>query len=176
MIISKKLYKLFLYVFLILMFIISLATIFDNKSLIATVSPIYLIIGTIVSIIFYFLIYKLIISRLDNISKKKEIIIVTVLFLIITILQVSYIYFMATNPNWDWNDVFSAAGLYASGLKDQINWEYFQMFPNNNAILTIETIIFKIVNMIHISQNWHYYYLITISLNIICIDISILLI
>ena len=73
---KNKLYKLFLIVFSLIFSVILVGTIFDNKSLVKTTSPIiiimsFLIIGTIL-----ILLYKFINKKLkDNLSLKKEIII-----------------------------------------------------------------------------------------------------
>ena len=172
---KHKIYNVFLVVFTFLFASIIMGTIFDNKSLISNVSTISIIIGTIFVGLIIFILYKYLISKLLNISLKKEIIIVTILLSIIIIIQCLVFYYFKSYPGWDWNDVFNSARLFASGHADEIDNSYFQMFPNNNALLYFEIIIFKVLSIFKIQLSVTNCLYATIIVNILLIDISIVL-
>ena len=132
---GKKLYNIFMIIFLITFIIIFLGSIFDNKSLIVVTTPFLSIISLFIVGILLIFIYRFIIKRVKkNISVKHEIIICSILGGVFLLLQLIYAFYMTRYPGWDWGDVYSAALNFAQGNKELVNWEYFQMFPNNNAL------------------------------------------
>lgn len=44
---------------------------------------------------------------------------------------------MTRYPGCDWENVYTAAKTYAEGSKDLVWWDYFKIFPNNNALCFI---------------------------------------
>lgn len=175
---KQKLYNVFLIIFSIIFITIFLGTIFDNKNVSIYTNPIILIICFIITALLLINIYKFLNKKIySDISIKKEIIIFSVIFLVITIIQIIIAKELISYPSWDWNDVFAAARLYANGHGNEINFAYFQMFPNNYGILYFEIIIFKIINLIGIpSSNLIYAIITTEAVNIILIDIAIILV
>lgn len=171
---EKKLYNIFMIIFPITFIIIFLGTIFDNKSLIVITNPIISIISLIIVGLILTFIYKLIMKKVkENISIKKEVIICSIIGGIFLIIQLVYAFYMTRYPGWDWGDVYSAALNFAQGNKELVNWEYFQMFPNNNALLYFETIIFKVLNifgLLTIRKS----IVVMVIINILFIDLSVL--
>ena len=169
------LYSTFLKVFLIIFIIILFGTIFDNKSLLVVENPIYEILGFIIVTLFFLGIYKFVLKKIDdNISLKKEIIITGIISLVLIIFQGTYAYFMTMYPAWDWNDVMNAARTYVDIGPDAVNWSYFQMFPNNNALLYAEIVLFKILKFVGLNTIKKGVCL-TVGINILLIDLSVLL-
>ena len=168
------LYNVFLKIFFASFIIIFFGTMFDNKSLVVVENPIYEIISFLIITIIFILIYKFALKKIDNkTSLKKEIIIVSIISIIFIGFQLVYAYFMTLYPAWDWNDVMDAARTYVVNSKEAVNWEYFKMFPNNNALLYIEIIIFKILKLFGLMTIKKSIFF-TVLLNVFCIDLSVL--
>lgn len=171
---KKFLYSLFLKIFFIVFIIIFIGTIFDNKSIFVVENPIYVIISLILITIFFLIVYKVFLKRVDdNLNIKKEIRIVSIIFIVFLIFQVVYAFFLTCHPGWDWHDVMDSARLYVSNSKDSINWEYFQMFPNNNGILYVEIIMFRVLNTLGLLSRGKCI-VATVLANIVLIDTSVL--
>ena len=172
--IKQILYNLFLKSFLIIFIVIFLGTIFDNKSVLVAENPIYEITSFVIITIFFMIIYFIFLKKInDKTSLKKEIIIVSIIFIIFCSIQLVYAYFMTMYPGWDWGDVMEAAKTYVVGSKDSVNWSYFQMFPNNNGMLYLEIIYFKILKVFNLIS-FNKYVVMTVIANIIFIDLSVL--
>ena len=140
--VKKKLYNIFLIIFSIVFVIIFIGTIFDNKNISIYTNPIFLIIGFIVTTFLLIFIYKFLNKKITNdLSTKKEIIIFSIIFLLIIIIQIIVAKELISYPSWDWNDVFSAARLFANERGNEVNFAYFEMFPNNYGILYLEIFI-----------------------------------
>lgn len=171
---EKKLYNTFMIVFSILFLAIFLGSIFDNKSIIVVTSPFLSIISLFIVGVLLIFIYRFIVKRVKkNISIKHEIIICSVLVGIFLLLQLIYAFYMTRYPGWDWGNVYTAAKTYAEGSKDLVWWDYFKMFPNNNALFYFETLIFKVLNVfgwLTIRKS----IVIMVLINILFIDLSVL--
>lgn len=170
---KSKLIQIFFVIFSLVFSIVFIGTIFDNKSLVATLNPLVIIIGLIVFFIILYLIFKFIEQKVpETLSLKKEIIIFGVAFLFILSLQIIFSYYLKSYPGWDWNDCYRSALAYVNGFPESVDWEYFQKFPNNNGILYFEIIFFKFLKSINLLD---FSLEATIILNIILIDISAIL-
>lgn len=171
---GKKLYNIFMIIFLITFIIIFFGSIFDNKSLIVVTTPFLSIISLFIVGILLIFIYRFIIKRVKkNISVKHEIIICSILGGVFLLLQLIYAFYMTRYPGWDWGNVYAAAKTFAEGSKDLVWWDYFKMFPNNNAIFYFETLIFKVLNVfgwLTIRKS----IIIMVLINILFIDLSVL--
>lgn len=171
---KAKLYKLFLIVFFLFYLLIFLGTIFDNKSLLIIANPLISIMSFISITVFLILVYKKLLKNInENISLKKEIKLCIILGAIFLIIQGIYAFFMTQYPIWDWSNVYEAAKKYTEGLTDSVNWEYFKMFPNNNALLYIEIFLFKVLKafgLLTIKKS----IVTTVLVNIFCIDLSVI--
>ena len=171
--IKNNIYSLFQKVFLFLFLIIFCGTILDNKSIYVVDSPLYILIGFLIVSALFLGIYNIILKKTNKeLPIKKEIIIVGSLFFLLLLLQLIYGYIMAAYPGWDWHDVMSAAMQYVEGKKSAINWEYFQMYPNNNTMLYIEIVLFKMLKVLGL-YSYRKGVILTIGINILMIDLSV---
>ncbi len=172
---KNKLYNAFLIVFSIIFSIVFIGTIFDNKSLIGTASPLIVIICFVIIGVILIGIYKLLNKIInEDLSLKKELIIVGLLFAVLIVFQLIYAYYMKSYPGWDWNDLFTSARNYVLGFTDKVDWDYFQKFPNNYGMLYFEILIFKTLQPLKILQSTTATIYATIAINIVIIDLAII--
>lgn len=150
-----------------LFFITTYNSIFNNNRSIIQIKPIYLILGCLIYISFFFLIHK-IINRYIKSTKVYYII----LFLILLISQIVFVAIFRIIPNgeWDFGNVYKCAIEQIYGINSLNNSRYLIIYPNNVGISIILTIVFGFFKVIGI----HNYEIIGIILNIAIIDVAVL--
>lgn len=163
----KKLYQFIIALFLLLFIVIIFGTIFDNKALLTVVSIKWNLIGFILSIFLLFGIYVFIDSRKIKNYKMW----IFLLFLVLLALQSIFLYFMQTNPGWDWKIVLEEAQNIVFEPKKFLNLSYFENFPNNKWLLLLEVVMYNISKVLKIKSLLFPTYI----LNIILVDITVLL-
>lgn len=166
--IIKFLYSIFHYIF-IFSFISVLCIVFTCKGTMN--DKIIMIFSTLLSILFIFLIYKIIMSRkmnVDNFNYKHLIII----FSIFMVVQVCLGILLRVKPSWDFGSVYNeAVSLTKNNSWTISNDAYFLMYPNNQFYLLILTFIYKICAIFHVTH----YVIVGIIANIVFVDISLLI-
>ncbi len=135
----------------------------DNVFLSLIFAMITLIIWTVI----YWIIYK----KLKIPSKKQEIIFLVIYFIFVSLLQIVILKQLSVMPSWDFGMVFSNAKAFVYNGVREINVypEYFQFFPNNILLFTLEVIFIKIGSLLHIKAIYSVY-----VMNIIFIDLALL--
>ena len=107
---------------------------------------IYLIIGILVCILWYFL-YKFIKKLFSKLSKKAIYILFGLTFVVSIIILILVSIVFDAPLGWDFDVVYNQAKSYVlTGNRNLLATypEYFQLFPNNIFIFTLEVVFFKI--------------------------------
>lgn len=131
-------------------------------------SLIFAIITLIIWTVIYWILYK----KLKIPSKKHEIIFLIIYFGFVSLIQIIILKQLSVAPNWDFGMVFSNAKSFVyTGVREiNVYPEYFQFFPNNIMLFTLEVIFIKIGSLFHIEAIYSVY-----IMNIIFIDTALLL-
>ncbi|MGN1299293.1 MAG: ABC transporter permease [Candidatus Scatovivens sp.] len=171
---KKNVYRLFEIMFSIIFLIIFIGFFFFDISVYCDVNPIISIISAIIILGIWLLIFKKILSKSKQWSKRKEIIIVTITMFVIVGLQIIVVKYLRVNPGWDFGVIFSNAKsfvLYGDRTIEGYEPWYFQRFPNNILLFIIYVVITKVGYLLNFSD-------ITLPLiifNVLMVDVSIII-
>ncbi len=149
---------------ILIFFIIIFVSLFYNNATIYGNYKFYILIPTIV---FIYMILKLLYKFICTLSEKQIKNISYFIFFIVFISQLIISYFLKVHPSWDFGVIFNEAIDF--GNEYNYSHTYFSYYPNNIPILIILKSIFFIINLI--IKNINYIY-VGILLNIIIIDFS----
>ena len=152
--------------FFIILLVILLNIIFNNKVNLFKYNILFIIFGTIIFIFALISLYKFILKRFNN---EKRYIIISLSILII--LHFCFGFLFMVDPSWDFGSVYQAAIDSVEGITRISDNPYFYQYTNNLGLVFILKVIYKIINVLGICS----YNVLGIILNIICIDVSILL-
>lgn len=164
---EKKILKIFAVLFSILFLLITVSTIFNNKTILINFNVAIMIIGTIISYAIIYFFYKML-KKNEKILKMKihyKIIIGIIIF----ILQIVIANLVYAHCGWDCGGVIDNAFSLYKG--EGINTLYFAKYPNNISILILFKYIYVIVGKFQ-NINTQNMYWITVIFNIIMLDIA----
>lgn len=119
--------------------------------------------------------FLILINKLLNkyINNEKKYIIVSILLLLI--IQLIFAYIFAVVPSWDFGEIYAGVVQTALGETSISSYYYFYVYPNNIAYGMLLSSVFSIASFVGISSVT-ILGMIGILLNIICIDVSLLMI
>ena len=166
--IKNFLYRFFHYIFITVFSLVFIIIITKKETL---TDKFLLMILTLLSLLFIFLLYKLIVRSKIPVDKwdYKHLIL---LFVIFAILQVIIGGILRVNPSWDFGYVYDeAVQLTKNNTWTISNQSYFLMYPNNQFYLLILTLIYKFLAIFDIAH----YLIVGLLTNIVFIDISLLI-
>lgn len=143
--------------------------IFHNSHFLINIKPVNLILSaTIYLLVAYYL------NKLLNkyIRKDKKYVIIS--FILLIIFQLLFAYIFAVTPGWDFGAIYYGAISNIRGEVTFNNYNYFYIYPNNLAYGLLLSAIFYPIKLLGL-DNFLIYGIVGILINILCIDISLLI-
>ncbi len=144
--------KVFLLVFSIVFTLIVLGILFYNKTILNAATTKNNIIGFLIGMIVFPLLFFIINNKYKE-NKKKLIIFYVISYILFLGLQITILYYTQNKPGWDWQIVYESALNYVKGNTQDVNFSYFSNFPNNKYLFIFEVIFFKILNIFGLLQH-----------------------
>lgn len=115
------------------------------------------------------LLYKLYV-RFHTVTDRQFAFVLILTTMLTMLLQVFISYYLQVRPSWDFGGVFISAREYVYEGRIITHEHYFERFPNNNGILMLEILFFKLIHKLGFGiQVYH-----GIALNIIFINAAVI--
>lgn len=171
---KNNLLKIFFIFFSIIFFIIYIGTFIQKLKYPIQLNKATYIIGGFFILVIWVILYKLINKYYDCLNEKQEVFLLMMISLLFIFISTMIMLSLKIYPQWDFEIVYEQAKsfvLTGSRLNGSTSSLYFQYHANNIGLFVLFIIIFKIVNIIGITD-----FLTTATiLNCFCINISIFL-